>query len=220
MKDNMVQELLLKALLAGQEGAVQPLTNQSQRNKTLSTDMLGKSISDTLLKSLYLNNAQNNGVSNIKNVNNSAKQKMPHTQQIQASTAQEKVNMPSVFEEFMVKNPDFFRGRQILFDYLNSSGTDFDVDELTKIAEIAKAMEEEAIKRFCAKNPKYAQFLMQENSKTLNKLENTANSGLEGQLKGQPYFSEKDILKMSSDEFLKNENAINAQIDELLKNRG
>ena len=214
MKDNMVQELLIKALLGQRPNALSAQANTYQR-QTTSNIMPGLRESlEALLKSLYLNNAQNTAASNIKNVNNSNQIKpVVNNEQVQKENKK-----PPVFEKFISANPDFFNGREILFEYLNSSNTDFDADELAKIARLTKIIEEAAIKRFCAKNPKYAQFLMNENSKFLNKLENSAEQGVEGTLKSAPFYSASDIDKMSNEEFLKHKDEIDAQILNLIKN--
>ena len=217
MKDNMVQELLLKALLS-QSPTTPQAPRSNQRNNT-SDSMLGKrEILQSLLKSLYLNNTQKAAASNTNNTNNLQNLKMVQTTQPQAPKVNETPQMQQVFEEFMGKNPDFFGGREILFDYLNASNVNFDLEELNKIAQITKAIEEEAIKRFCAKNPKYAQFLTNENSKILNKLENSTQGGLDGNLKSQPFYNAQDVSKMSTDEFLKHKDEIDAQILNLIKN--
>ncbi len=217
MKDNMVQELLLKALLS-QSPTTPQAPRGNQRNNT-SDSMLGKrEILQSLLKSLYLNNTQKPAASNTNNTNNLQNLKMVQTTQPQAPKVNETPQMQQVFEEFMGKNPDFFGGREILFDYLNASNVNFDLEELNKIAQITKAIEEEAIKRFCAKNPKYAQFLTNENSKILNKLENSTQGGLDGNLKSQPFYNAQDVSKMSTDEFLKHKDEIDAQILNLIKN--
>ena len=213
MKDNMVQELLLRALL-GQNPTANPKQQVNKyQHQTNMNNMLGLRESlETLLKSLYINNAPNKQNSNIKNVNNSLSAQKPNM------ANQQKTSTPQVFEQFLSKEPDFFKGREMLFEYLNTSTVDFDVEELLKIAQLTKAIEEEAIKRFCAKNPKYAQFLTNENSKFLNKLESSNSAGVEGTLKSTPFFSAQDIDKMSNDEFLRHKDEIDAQILNLIKN--
>ena len=213
MKDNMVQELLLRALL-GQNPTANPKQQvNNYQHQTNMNNMLGLRESlETLLKSLYINNAPNKQNSNIKNVNNSLSAQKPNM------ANQPKTSTPQVFEQFLCKEPDFFKGREMLFEYLNTSTVDFDVEELLKIAQLTKAIEEEAIKRFCAKNPKYAQFLTNENSKFLNKLESSNSAGVEGTLKSTPFFSAQDIDKMSNDEFLRHKDEIDAQILNLIKN--
>lgn len=213
MKDNMVQELLLRALL-GQNPTANPKQQvNNYQHQTNMNNMLGLRESlETLLKSLYINNAPNKQNSNIKNVNNSLSTQKPNM------ANQPKTSTPQVFEQFLSKEPDFFKGREMLFEYLNTSTVDFDVEELLKIAQLTKAIEEEAIKRFCAKNPKYAQFLTNENSKFLNKLESSNSAGVEGTLKSTPFFSAQDIDKMSNDEFLRHKDEIDAQILNLIKN--
>ncbi len=217
MKDNMVQELLLKALL-GQTQNAAPITANSQRQTTSNSMLDKREILQSLLKSLYLNNAQKGQNSNVNNVKKSIDNKQVEIKQKQEQTANKPVKTSQVFEEFIGKNPDFFGGREILFEYLNSGNIDFDIEELDKIAQITKKIEEEAIKRFCAKNPKYAQFLTNENSKLLNKLEKSAQEGLDGNLKSSSFFSAQDIDKMSTDEFLKHKDEIDAQILNLIKN--
>ena len=217
MKDNMVQELLLKALL-GQTQNAAPITANSQRQTTSNSMLDKREILQSLLKSLYLNNAQKGQNSNVNNVKKSIDNKQVENKQKQEQTANKPVKTSQVFEEFIGKNPDFFGGREILFEYLNSGNIDFDIEELDKIAQITKKIEEEAIKRFCAKNPKYAQFLTNENSKLLNKLEKSAQEGLDGNLKSSSFFSAQDIDKMSTDEFLKHKDEIDAQILNLIKN--
>lgn len=213
MKDNMVQELLLRALL-GQNPTANPKQQvNNYQHQTNMNNMLGLRESlETLLKSLYINNAPNKQNSNIKNVNNSLSAQKPNM------ANQPKTSTSQVFEQFLSKEPDFFKGREMLFEYLNTSTVDFDVEELLKIAQLTKAIEEEAIKRFCAKNPKYAQFLTNENSKFLNKLESSNSAGVEGTLKSTPFFSAQDIDKMSNDEFLRHKDEIDAQILNLIKN--
>lgn len=211
MKDNMVQELLLRALLAKQPATGTPSTNTNQRqNASLSTQNNSREVLTALLKSLYLNNAPKQTASNTNNTNINTTPQTPAKAQIQA-------DKPVVFEEFMKQNPDFFNGREVLFEYLNSLGTNFDKEELDKIAQIVKRMEEDAIKRFCAQNPKYANFLQQENSKFLNKLENNGKSEIDGSLKSRRYYSASDIDSMTTDEFLKHEDEINAQIMDLIR---
>ncbi len=217
MKDNMVQELLLKALL-GQTQNAAPITANSQRQTTSNSMLDKREILQSLLKSLYLNNAQKGQNSNVNNVKKSIDNKQVEIKQKQEQTANKPVKTSQVFEEFIGKNPDFFGEREILFEYLNSGNIDFDIEELDKIAQITKKIEEEAIKRFCAKNPKYAQFLTNENSKLLNKLEKSAQEGLDGNLKSSSFFSAQDIDKMSTDEFLKHKDEIDAQILNLIKN--
>ena len=214
MKDNMVQELLLKALL-GQNPNNASAQTSNQRQNTLNNMPDKREILQSLLKSLYLNNTQKPQAYNVNNVNKLNSDKAPEMR-----TAQEKTsnNTAGVFEKFIGQNPDFFGGREILFEYLNSGNVNFDVEELNKIAQITKKLEEEAIKRFCAKNPKYAQFLTNENSKFLNKLENNTQSALEGTMKNSPFYSEQDINQMSTDEFLKHKDEIDAQILNLIKN--
>lgn len=213
MKDNMVQELLLRALM-GQNPSINPKRQvNNYRHQTNMNNMLGSRGSlETLLKSLYINNAQKSQNSNIKNVNNSLNVNN------KVSAPQQKSTTAQVFEQFLNMEPDFFKGREMLFDYLNSLTVDFDIDELIKIARLTKATEEEAIKRFCAKNPKYAQFLTNENSKFLNRLESSNSTGVEGMAKSTPFFSAQDIDKMSNDEFLKHKDEIDAQILNLIKN--
>ena len=211
MKDNMVQELLLRALLAKQPATAAPSTNTNQRqNASFSTQNNSREVLTALLKSLYLNNAPKQTASNTNNTNINTTPQTPAKVQIQA-------DKPVVFEEFMKQNPDFFNGREVLFEYLNSLGTNFDKEELDKIAQIVKRMEEDAIKRFCAQNPKYANFLQQENSKFLNKLENNGKSEIDGSLKSRRYYSASDIDSMTTDEFLKHEDEINAQIMDLIR---
>ena len=213
MKDNMVQELLLRALLGQNPTAIPKQQVNNYQHQTNMNNMLGLRESlETLLKSLYINNAPNKQNSNIKNVNNSLSAQKPNM------ANQPKTSTPQVFEQFLSKEPDFFKGREMLFEYLNTSTVDFDVEELLKIAQLTKAIEEEAIKRFCAKNPKYAQFLTNENSKFLNKLESSNSAGVEGTLKSTPFFSAQDIDKMSNDEFLRHKDEIDAQILNLIKN--
>ena len=211
MKDNMVQELLLRALLAKQPATAAPSTNTNQRqNASFSTQNNSREVLTALLKSLYLNNAPKQTASNTNNTNINTTPQTPAKVQIQA-------DKPVVFEEFMKQNPDFFNGREVLFEYLNSLGTNFDKEELDKIAQIVKRMEEDTIKRFCAQNPKYANFLQQENSKFLNKLENNGKSEIDGSLKSRRYYSASDIDSMTTDEFLKHEDEINAQIMDLIR---
>ena len=211
MKDNMVQELLLRALLAKQPATAAPSTNTNQRqNASFSTQNNSREVLTALLKSLYLNNAPKQTASNTNNTNINTTPQTPAKAQIQA-------DKPVVFEEFMKQNPDFFNGREVLFEYLNSLGTNFDKEELDKIAQIVKRMEEDTIKRFCAQNPKYANFLQQENSKFLNKLENNGKSEIDGSLKSRRYYSASDIDSMTTDEFLKHEDEINAQIMDLIR---
>ena len=218
MKDNMVQELLLKALLAKQPlNATVPQANNNQRQNTAFNNMQSgqRESLETLLKSLYLNNAPKQTASNTNNTNVN----MPQTNMPNKGINTLQKQKPAVFDEFLSQNPDFFSGREVLFEYLNSLDTGFDTEELVKIAQIVKKMEEDAIKRFCAKNPEYARFLQQENSKFLNKLENNSNNGIDGNFKNRTYFSEQDINSMSNDEFLKHENEINAQIMEMIRNK-
>lgn len=218
MKDNMVQELLLKALLAKQPlNATVPQANNNQRQNTSFNNMQSgqRESLETLLKSLYLNNAPKQTASNTNNTNVN----MPQTNMPNKGINTLQKQKPAVFDEFLSQNPDFFSGREVLFEYLNSLDTGFDTEELVKIAQIVKKMEEDAIKRFCAKNPEYARFLQQENSKFLNKLENNSNNGIDGNFKNRTYFSEQDINSMSNDEFLKHENEINAQIMEMIRNK-
>ena len=214
----MVQELLLKALLAKQPlNATVPQANNNQRQNTAFNNMQSgqRESLETLLKSLYLNNAPKQTASNTNNTNVN----MPQTNMPNKGINTLQKQKPAVFDEFLSQNPDFFSGREVLFEYLNSLDTGFDTDELVKIAQIVKKMEEDAIKRFCAKNPEYARFLQQENSKFLNKLENNSNNGIDGNFKNRTYFSEQDINSMSNDEFLKHENEINAQIMEMIRNK-
>ena len=207
----MVQELLLRALLAKQPATAAPSTNTNQRqNASFSTQNNSREVLTALLKSLYLNNAPKQTASNTNNTNINTTPQTPAKVQIQA-------DKPVVFEEFMKQNPDFFNGREVLFEYLNSLGTNFDKEELDKIAQIVKRMEEDTIKRFCAQNPKYANFLQQENSKFLNKLENNGKSEIDGSLKSRRYYSASDIDSMTTDEFLKHEDEINAQIMDLIR---
>ena len=209
----MVQELLMKALLGQRPNTLSAQASPYQR-QTTSNSMPGLRESlEALLKSLYLNNAPIPQASNIKNVNNTA-QTMPQQNQ----KTQAKTQMPQVFQEFINKNPEFFNTRGVLFEYLNSPNMNLDLEELNKIAQITQKIEEEAIKRFCAKNPKFAQFLTNENSKLTNKLENSMQGGFEGELKNSPTFSAQDIDKMSTDEFLKHKDEIDAQILNLIKN--
>ena len=70
MKDNMVQELLLRALLAKQPATAAPSTNTNQRqNASLSTQNNSREVLTALLKSLYLNNAPKQTASNTNNTN-------------------------------------------------------------------------------------------------------------------------------------------------------
>ena len=203
MKGNKDQELmqstlnseLMRKLLTGKTLGQQT----SPKNSPITRESL-----ETLLKSLYYNNAQKKGNYNIKNVNN-----LPN----------EKVQTKTVFEEFSTQDPTFFEQRNTLLDYLKNSNVNFDLEELIKIAQLAKQLEQEAIKRFCAKNQKYADFLEQENRNTLNKLEGTANSGFEGSIQNKPYFDAQSVGKMTSEEFLKNQEAIDAQIMDFLRNK-
>ncbi len=217
MKDNMVQELLLKAILEQNPNTTSATANN--QHQMTSNSMHDKSeILKSLLKSLYLNNAQNAQISNVNNVKNSNNFKTKNNGQTQINKSSCSKQTPEAFQEFINKNPDFFGNREILFEYLNSGDINFDIEELEKIAQITKKIEEDAIKRFCAKNPKYAQFLTNENSKLLNKLENTSQSGLEGNLKNTRFYSAKDINNMSTDEFLKHKDEIDTQILNLIKN--
>ena len=212
MKDNMVQELLLRALLSQNPTNTTAAAN-TQRQTTPNNMPSKRGYLETLLKSLYLNNAQIPQASNIKNVNNMSQGMSQENQ-----NTQPKMQMPQVFQEFINKNPEFFNTRGVLFEYLNSPNMNLDLEELNKIAQITQKIEEEAIKRFCAKNPKFAQFLSNENSKLTNKLENSMQGGFEGELKNSPTFSAQDIDKMSTDEFLKHKDEIDAQILNLIKN--
>ncbi len=216
MKDNMVQELLTKALLEQAQKAT-PLAANNQHQKTSNSMLDKREILQSLLKSLYLNNAQKAQNSNVNNVKNTSNSNLNNSVQNQSSNTNN-LQISKVFEEFINKNPDFFNGREILFEYLKSCNVVLDADELEKIAQITKTIEDEAIKRFCAKNPKFAQFLTDENSKQLKKLEKNAQSGFDGDLKNQTFYSAQDIDKMSTDEFLKHKDEIDAQILNLIKN--
>ncbi len=199
--------------------------------KTNNKDALLKALLLKQLLSNAMNNKQQAGLNtaapvkepstNTNNINSLKTHANNMTEAIvnPASVIDAKSPTASVFEEFSLSEPEFFTTRIQLFDYLSQNASNFDLSELKKIAELTKTLEDEAIKRFCKTNPKYAQFLQEENSKVTKRLQ-SANSALEGQSKQVTNFSEADILKMSNSDFLKNESAINAQIQEMIKNRG
>ena len=217
MKDNIVQELLLRTLF-GQKPDATSATKAAQYQNTQAGPLEKREILLSLLKSLYLDNAQKKQGSNVNNVNNSNGTKILNNPQTGALNTNRTQQIPQIFKEFIKENPDFFNQREVLFEYLNSANANLDLDELNKIAQITKTIEEEAIKRFCAKNPKYAQFLTNENSKLTNKLEKDVLDSLDGDLKNQQFYSAQDINKMSTDEFLKHKDEIDAQILNLIKN--
>ena len=197
MKDNMVQEPILKALLDGKQKTQQHLAQQSQDSMQNGVRLLY-----ALLKSLYNNNSTKNNSSNIQNVNFSNKQ--------EKQTAKG-------FEEYFNENSDFFNDRKNLLDYLKNPNLNLNSEELSKIKNLIETLENEAIKRFCLKNPKYAKILDEENTKILDKLKNIGQTGQDGTNKIQPTFSAEQIEKMSTDEFLENEKDIYAQISNLIK---
>lgn len=212
MKNNMVQELLKIALLNNPKAATDAARNstlnapvQSERNKQISK----KDIALALIKSLYSNNAQNQNSSNIKKTNDTKVQTI-------AENAPNSSNLAEVFELFAKENPNYFKERPTLQNYLTQNIQTMDIEDLKKITQIANELEEAAIKRFCAQNPNYEEFLAKENEKTLNKLQSLNGSELEGNLKTKKTFSEEEIKKMTSDEFLKHKDEIDAQINELL----
>jgi len=211
MKSKMVQELLIKALINQYNNARPAEASANGAHVRGNTPNTQSELVKALLKSLYLNNSPKQNISNIKKTNTPIKNIVAQTQVPQGQ------KVANAIEKFIQKEPNFFKERGMLQEYLENEINDIEDAQLEAIVNITKELEKTAIKRFCEKNPKYAEFLKEENKKTLNKLDDAYNREIGGELKTRQTFTQGDIEKMSDEDFLKHKNDIDAQLSELLK---
>lgn len=112
--------------------------------------------------------------------------------------------MPDIidFENFDGEIGDFIKKRNPLFEYLKNSNSNFDINELEKIIEIVKSLEEQA-------KTEYMQELYNNKMKSIKAPNSLASSAPATAIEGEKSLTAKEIAKMSTDEFLKNEKLIN-----------
>lgn len=111
---------------------------------------------------------------------------------------------------FNKENPDFFanNSRTELYNYLKN--LDVDKDEIFKIAEIAKVLENSAIEEYLKKS-EYDKNLNDENLAAKSKLMSYAQNASSDKSSFSKPFTRDQIGKMSGDEFVKNEKLIMEQ---------
>lgn len=122
------------------------------------------------------------------------------------------VNKDEAFEEFSKSNPDFFtsKGRKEVLNYLKSDDVIIGKDELNKISEIIRVVEQAAIDRYL-QNAAHEKTLRDSNEAAKQRLiANAQKSSLSGNLSRT--FTREQIGKMNSAEFTKYESQIMEQL--------
>lgn len=130
----------------------------------------------------------------------------------QKQQAPDSIDKNKVFEEFGKSNPDFFTpdGRKEVLNYLKSNDVTFGTDELDKISEIIRTVEETAINRYL-QNAAHEKTLRESNESAKQRLTaNAQKSSLSGTLLKN--FTREQIGKMSAAEFAKYEPQIMEQL--------
>ena len=110
------------------------------------------------------------------------------------------------------ETPEFFNrdGRIDVFDYLRSTNTDFDDDEISKISSLVEKIEKSAIERYL-KELEHEKALNSENEAAKRRLRaNAQNTTSDGSI--NQVFTRAQIGKMSGAEFAKHERAIMEQL--------
>ncbi len=118
----------------------------------------------------------------------------------------------TAFKEFEKENPDFFNcdGRSEILNYLKSDEIQFDKDELSKISKIVEQVEKSAIERYL-KKAAHEENLGKANFEAKQRLRANAQKSKSDEKNNVP-FTREQIGKMSSAEFLKNEQKIMDQL--------
>jgi hypothetical protein len=127
------------------------------------------------------------------------------------NTNVQKPKNETAFAEFEKTNPDFFKSRQILREYLESVDVELSAGEFEKIAALIYGVEQQAVLRY-KQELEQGKALENANAEALERL--NTNSMREGTtaVAGQKIFTPQEIGAMSSEEFKRNEAAINEQL--------
>ena len=124
---------------------------------------------------------------------------------------QNNIKEPNPLDLFNEENPDFFANdrRLPLLEYLK--GLDVDKDEIFKIAQIAKMLEDSAIDGYLKKS-EHDKNLNDENLSAKSRLTSYAQNASSDKSGIVKPFTREEIGKMSGDEFVKNEKLIMEQV--------
>ena len=124
---------------------------------------------------------------------------------------QNNTNEPNPLDLFNKENPDFFanNSRLPLLEYLK--GLNVDKDEIFKIAQIAKMLENSAIEGYLKKS-EHDKNLNDENLSAKSRLTSYAQNASSDKSGFTKPFTREEIGKMSGDEFVKNEKLIMEQV--------
>jgi len=114
--------------------------------------------------------------------------------------------------EFEKENPEFFKtdSRLDVLNYIKSGILEFDKQELEHISNLVEKLEKSAVDRYI-KQAEYEAKLKQTNEEAKSRLSANAQNAKDSSDK-QVAFTRKQIDKMSSSEFIKNEKLIMEQL--------
>ena len=115
--------------------------------------------------------------------------------------------------EFEQSNPDFFTSdaRNAVKSYLQQEFETISPDELTKVVDLIRMIEEAAISSF-QQSQANETAIKETNSEAIKRLQSSAASGAKPTAGGSKMFTREQIGKMSPDEFRQNEAEIMQQL--------
>ncbi len=113
--------------------------------------------------------------------------------------------------EFEKVNPEFFKTRSSLREYLKNADVELTAGEFEKIARLVFEMEQEAILRY-QQELEQNKALESANSEALERLNTNTMRGNTTTAAGAKIFTPQEIGAMTSEEFKRNEAAINEQL--------
>lgn len=210
----------VKAVLKSLEAKGQPEPPTTQSNPKIPYEAMKESIKsdfakiDALVQAGKLNAFQGASLKNY--ILQKAFGNVYNTKSVQPQAQQEQPVegiKDDAFAEFEKSNPDFFShdARNKVKTYMQESLDAVSSDELLKIVDIIKAIEEAAISQY-EQSKAREQSIASTNEAAKKRLSSTALSGSSLKNAGAKVFTREEIGKMTTDEFRKNEEAIMQQL--------
>ena len=128
------------------------------------------------------------------------------------STQQQEAQIPAEAQPYMFENDEFFNteGRTDVLNYLKSSNTAFDKDEIAKISAMIENIEKTAVAKYL-RELNHEKTLNNENESAKQRLRANAQKAISDGTKNM-VFTREQIGKMSGAEFAKNERMIMDQL--------
>ena len=212
---NLIEEQVMKPqeTLKRDEEAFKNFEDKLQRVERKTKENISKV--EMLLKSGLLNQVQGENLIQqiIKKGYAELEQcDLESSENLSATQKQEKsFDKVQAITEFEKENPEFFneKGRLEVLNYIKSGSLEFDKEELGRISELIKTVEQNAIDRYL-KQTEFEAKLMKTNEEAKSRL--NANAQNAKDTSKQIAFTREQIGKMSGAEFTKNEKLIMEQL--------